>query len=126
MFDSIYIDTWDALACDYLPHVNHLKELARRRLRPGGEILLWGYDIMVRIALKQAQHMLSRRAYFLGVNSEQLAVLKAGQPLFHKMLEWLLRNPACSRVDFLSATYRLATTWQKDLGRLSLERFGYN
>ena len=123
-FDTIYIDTWDALTYNYLPHVNFLKELAGKKLRPGGEILLWGYDLMVRLALEQARHVLQRRAYFLDADPEQLAILKADQPLFHKMIEWFLRNPDCSRDGFLSETYRLATTWRKDLGRLSLERFG--
>ena len=42
------------------------------------------------------------------------------------MLEWFVGNPDCSRGEFLSKTYRLATTWPKDLGRLTLERFGKN
>jgi hypothetical protein len=40
------------------------------------------------------------------------------------MLGWFIRHAACSRDEFLTETYCLATTWQKDLGRLSLDRLG--
>jgi hypothetical protein len=123
-FDTVYIDTWDALTFDYLPHVNYLKRLARRTLRPGGEILLWGYDMMVRFALNQAKHVLSRRDYFLAADKQQLSILSRQQPLFHRILRWFHDHPACSGDELYSETYRLATTWEKDLGRLSLDRLG--
>jgi len=123
-FDTVYIDTWDALTFDYLPHVNYLKELARKTLKPDGEILLWGYELMVRLALQQADHIVSRRDYFLAADKRQLDLMKRQQPLFHKMLTWFLRHAGCSNDEFFTETYRLATTWKKDLGRLSLDRIG--
>jgi Fe-S-cluster containining protein len=123
-FDTIYIDTWDALTYDYLPHVNYLKELARERLKPGGEILLWGYDMMVRFAMNQADHILKRRDYFLNASEQQLRTLERQQPLFHRMIDRLRHHSSCSREEFLTATYCAATTWTKDLGRLSLDRLG--
>lgn len=123
-FDTVYIDTWDALTYEYLPHVNYLKELARKTLKPSGEVLLWGYDLMVRLALRQAGYILSRREYFLAADEQQLNTLDRQQPLFHKMLSWFIGHPACSRDDFFTETYRLATTWKKDMGRLSLDRIG--
>ena len=121
-FDTVYIDTWDALTFDYLPHVNYLKELSRKTLNPGGEILLWGYDLMVRLALGQAKHILSRREHFLAADDSQLKVLERQQPLFYKMLRWLLCHRTCSADEFYTETYRLATSWKKNLGRLSLDR----
>ena len=123
-FDTVYIDTWDALTYDYLPHVNYLKSLARRTLRPGGEVLLWGYDMMVRFALNQAKYILSRREYFQAADEQQLGILNRRQPLFHRMLRWFLGHPACSGDELYTETYRLATSWEKDLGRLSLDRIG--
>ena len=123
-FDTVYIDTWDAVTYDYLPHVNYLKTLAHRTLRPGGEVLLWGYDMMVRFALNQAKHMLSRREYFLAADEQQLDALSRRQPLFHRILRWFLGHPKCSDDELYTETYRLATTWEKELGRLSLDRVG--
>ena len=123
-FDTVYIDTWDALTYNYLPHINYLKELARKTLKPGGEILLWGYDMMVRFALNQADHIWNRRDYFLAADKQQLKILESQQPLFHEMLVWFIHHAGCSRDEFLTETYHLATTWKKDLGRLSLDRIG--
>lgn len=82
------------------------------------------YDMMVRFAIGQAKHILSRREYFLAANDDQLNMLERQQPLFHQMLSWLLCHRDCSADEFYTETYRLATSSKKNLGRLSLDRLG--
>ena len=48
-FDTVFLDTWDTLDAAILPDVNHLRDLARRRLTDDGRVLLWGYRWMVRL-----------------------------------------------------------------------------
>jgi hypothetical protein len=48
-YDTIFLDTWEALDATRLPHVNRLRDLAYRHLSPTGQVLLWGYRWMVRL-----------------------------------------------------------------------------
>ena len=48
-YDTVFLDTWEALDAALLPQVNHLRDQALRHLAPGGEVLLWGYGWMVRL-----------------------------------------------------------------------------
>jgi Fe-S-cluster containining protein len=119
-FDTVYIDTWDALTEEYLPHINYLKKISKRVLKPGGEILFWGYDLMVRMCLNQAKNILSRREYFLGADEWQMKTLANQKPIFYKLVLWFNKHPHCSDEDFYSEAYRLATKEIKNMGVLSL------
>lgn len=48
-YDTIFLDTWDTLDANHLPYINRLRALALRHLAPGGRVLLWGYQWMVRL-----------------------------------------------------------------------------
>ncbi len=48
-YDTIFLDTWDTLDAVQLPDINHLRDLAVCHLAPGGRVLLWGYQWMVRL-----------------------------------------------------------------------------
>ena len=120
-FDTIYIDTWDALVEEYLPHINIIRELSSRVLNPGGEIILWGYDFMLRLCLNQARNILSRREYFLGADKRQLKIVKDQTPLFYNLLKWFKKHPGCSDDDLYEKAYRTATEYCKEMGVLSLD-----
>lgn len=47
VFDTIYLDTWEDAEPRLLPHVNHLVALAGPRCAPDGQILCWGYAVML-------------------------------------------------------------------------------
>jgi hypothetical protein len=48
-YDTIFLDTWATLEPLQLPHVNWLRDVAARRLAPGGRVLAWGYGWMLRL-----------------------------------------------------------------------------
>jgi len=48
-YDTVFLDTWATLDAAGLPAINRLRDLAARRLAPGGRVLLWGYGWMVRL-----------------------------------------------------------------------------
>jgi len=48
-YDTVFLDTWEALDAALLPQINYLRNQALRHLAPGGEVLLWGYGWMVRL-----------------------------------------------------------------------------
>jgi hypothetical protein len=58
-YDTIFLDTWDALDAVELPAINRLRDLAVRHLAPGGRILLWGYRWMVRLFEEACTQVLS-------------------------------------------------------------------
>ena len=122
-FDTVYIDTWDALTEEYLPHINYLLKLSKRVLKPGGEVLFWGYDLMVRLYLDQARNILNRREYFLAADKWQMKTLSKQLPLFHKLVRWLKKHPEYTDDDLYSETYRLAINECKNMGTLSLHNY---
>jgi hypothetical protein len=58
-YDTIFLDTWDTLDAQHLPHVNHLRDRALRHLAPDGHVLLWGYRWMVRLFEDACRQLLS-------------------------------------------------------------------
>ncbi len=119
-YDTIYIDTWDAIYHEYLPHLNELGQLAARVLRPGGEILLWAYDMMVRQFLNTAKLLLERRSAYLSADAARIKQIRQTYPLFQKLVDWLRKHPKCADEELLTAAYQLATTDRSTLGILKL------
>jgi hypothetical protein len=58
-YDTIFLDTWDTLDAAHLPAINRLRDLALRRLAPGGQVLLWGYRWMVRLFEEACRQLLA-------------------------------------------------------------------
>jgi len=119
-YDTIYIDTWDALYTEYLPHLNYLKNKAKKLLNDTGEILMWGYDFTLRVYLETALNIHNRREYFLNARPDQIQTLEKENPMFHKLVQWFHRNPKASLEQLRSAAYKFATSTSKNLGILSL------
>lgn len=90
-FDTIFLDTWDSLEPKRLPEVNALRELAFRRVRCGGRILLWGYRWMVELFARACNEFLScsrdRRSEIIAqsdaTDSDNGAVLRQIDSYFH-------------------------------------------
>lgn len=61
-YDTIFLDTWETLDAAYLPHVNHLRDMAIPHLAGDGHVLLWGYRWMVRLFEEACQRLLSVEA----------------------------------------------------------------
>lgn len=57
-YDTIFLDTWPDLNPVFLPAINRLRDLALQHLDPGGEVLLWGYQWMVRLFLEACEPLL--------------------------------------------------------------------
>lgn len=110
-FDTVYIDTWDSIYHEYLPYLNKLGSLAARIIRPGGEILLWAYDMMVRQFLKTAELIWKRRQAYCAADPAQIENFRQTYPLLHKLAAWLRSHPQCSDEEFRSTAYELAT-WE--------------
>ncbi len=108
-FDTVYIDTWDAIYHEYLPHINDLRRLAIRVLRPGGEVLLWAYDMMVRQFLKTAELIWDRRGNYLKASPAQMKNIRQSYPLLHSLIHWLRVHPKCLNEEFRTTAYQLAT-----------------
>ena len=121
-YDTVYIDTWDALYHEYLPHLNELTQLARRVLRPQGEILLWGYDRMVRDFLRTVSLLTERRGKYLAAGPAQLENIARLYPLLHRLVGWLKQHPDCSNQKLQTEAYRIATRERRNLGILVLSR----
>jgi len=51
LYDTIFLDTWSRIDPALLPEINALRDLALRHLEPGGRVLLWGYNWMLRLFL---------------------------------------------------------------------------
>jgi hypothetical protein len=58
-YDTVFLDTWDALDAAELPRINRLRDLAARHLSPEGQVLLWGYRWMVRLFEDACRQLLS-------------------------------------------------------------------
>ena len=119
-YDTIYIDTWDATYHEYLPHLNELGHLATRTLRPGGEVLLWAYDMMVRQFLHTAKLLLERRPAYLSADAARIGKIRQTYPLFQKLVDWLREHPKCADEELLTQAYQLATRDRNTLGILKL------
>ncbi len=119
-YDTIYIDTWDAIYHEYLPHLNEVRHLATRALRPGGEILLWAYDRMVQQFLNTANLLLERRQAYLAADAARIEQIKQTYPLFQKLVAWLRKHPQCDEEDLRTQAYHLATRDRNTLGILKL------
>lgn len=59
-YDTIFLDTWETLDPLHLPAINRLRDLALRHLAPGGEVLLWGYQWMVRLFVAGCRALLEQ------------------------------------------------------------------
>ncbi len=121
-YDTVYIDTWDAIYNEYLPHLNELTRLAKPVLSPGGEVLLWAFDMMVRDFLQTVQLVIERRDKYQAVAAGQLKNIERQYPLLHRLVLWLKSHPQCSGEELLTEGYRLATKESRNLGLLILSR----
>ena len=121
-YDTVYIDTWDAIYNEYLPHLNELTRLAKPILRPGGEVLLWAFDMMVRDFLQTVTLVVERRQKYAVMNKGQMKNLKLRYPLLHRLVTWLWKHPESSDEELRSEGYRLATKESRNLGMLVLSR----
>lgn len=119
-YDTVYIDTWDAIYNEYLPHLNELTRLAKPVLRTGGEILLWAFDLMVQAMLETAQLVLDRRKKYLAIGTKQLENIEHLYPQMHRLVEWLREHPKATDDAVRTAAYRLATMECHNLGVLAL------
>ncbi len=119
-FDTIFFDTWDALFLEYLPHCNFLTDISLGILNENGEILHWGYDLMVRDFLKQAEIIFSLKESFLSLTINEISRMSVAFPLFRNLLIWLTKNPNCSKDDLLQKAYQLGTEQSQNLGILKL------
>ncbi len=119
-FDTIFFDTWDALFLEYLPHCNFLTNLSLGNLNDNGEILHWGYDLMVRDFLKQTEIVYSLKESFLCLTINEISRMAVAFPLFRSLLTWLSKNPKCNKNDLLQKAYELATEQSQNLGILKL------
>ena len=119
-YHTIYIDTWDAIYHEYLPHLNELSHLGRRLLQPGGEILLWAYDMMVRQFMDSARNLLPRRTAYLQAGEDRIEGIRHTYPLLHRLVDYLRTHPDCPDSPLLTHAYRLATRERNALGILKL------
>ncbi len=83
-YDTVYVDTWDAIYHEYLPHLNELNRLAEPILNPGGEILLWARDLMVRHFLGTTSLVAERRVKYVNASAAQMANIAKQYPLLHR------------------------------------------
>ncbi len=76
-FDTIYLDTWEDADARFLPHVNHLIQLALAKCAPDGQIYCWGYammvDTFVRDALMYAEKEFDLQRFHLDPALQQYA-----------------------------------------------------
>lgn len=76
-FDTIYLDTWEDADARFLPHVNHLIQLALPKCAPEGQIHCWGYammvDTFVRDALMYAEKEFDLQQFHLDPALQQYA-----------------------------------------------------
>jgi hypothetical protein len=76
-FDTIYLDTWEDADARFLPHVNHLIQLALPISAPEGQIHCWGYammvDTFVRDALMYAEKEFDLQPFHLDPALQQYA-----------------------------------------------------
>lgn len=86
-YDTIFLDTWPDLDPILLPSINHLRDLALEHLAPGGEVLLWGYQWMVRLFLDACEQLLRVPAIQRASWLEQSA---GASPAAHDLLSPLL------------------------------------
>ncbi len=82
-YDTIFLDTWDTLDAANLPVVNRLRNLALRRLAPGGQVLLWGYRWMLGLLEEACRRLLSVEP---GRRHQWLAVMTRKRPDVWRML----------------------------------------
>ncbi len=83
LYDTIFLDTWATLDAVLLPGINTLREAARAHLKPGGEVLLWGYGWMLRLYLSACETLLEVPA---AARETWLASAAAGRPDVWAML----------------------------------------
>ncbi len=119
-YDTVYIDTWDSIYHEYLPHLNYLTKLCKKVLRPGGEILLWAFDRMLQAFLQTARDLYTRRQNYLAVSPQKLENIQKQYPLLHKLVLWLREHPESTLEDLQTQAYKLATRQRSDLGILKL------
>jgi hypothetical protein len=98
-YDTIFLDTWETLDAVHLPHINRMREQARRHLAPEGQILLWGYRWMVDLFLDACRQILMlpptpRESTLAAADAQANAMLApvvehfAGQIWNEQMLTW--------------------------------------
>lgn len=119
-YDVVYIDTWDAIYHEYLPHLNELTALAKRVLNPNGEILLWAFDLKVRSFLETAKDLFLKKEKFIMASEDQLHRIQVEYPLLYLLVIWLRSHPQCSGDELQDESYRLAVSQAKNQGMLKL------
>ncbi len=100
LYDTIFLDTWDVLDAVHLPHINHLRDLAKKHVKPDGKILLWGYVWMLKLFSTAVELMFSqsigkRRLWLQQATNERPDVYDLLQPV----LEYGNDNPNASQTD---------------------------
>lgn len=121
-YDTVYVDTWDAIYHEYLPHLNELGHRAARIVKPGGEVLLWARDLMVRHFLRSARLVVERREKYVRATASQMAEIARLYPLLHTLVCWLKEHPNGTDEALLTEAHALATRERRDLGLLTLAR----
>lgn len=119
-YDTVYVDTWDAIYHEYLPHTNELKERAKRLLKPGGEILLWAYDLMIRNYLNTVLSIIHRKRTYLGMSPNELERGFKNYPLLLSLINWMRSNPQADNDEIKTTAYKLAVEKRQELGDLKL------
>lgn len=89
LYDTIFLDTWSTLDATLLPEINTLREAARNHLKPGGEVLLWGYGWILRLYLSACETLLAVPA---GARETWLASAAAGRPQVVDLLKPVLAH----------------------------------
>jgi spermidine synthase len=122
-FDTVYLDTWDAIYHEYLPHVNRLSGMAERVLKPGGEVLLWAHEMMIRHYLQTVKNIIENREKYANLGRERWEGLRHYYPLVHRFVEGFLERPQDSDEVLKTRAYEIAARSSKDMGVLKLSRF---
>ncbi|NDJ53145.1 MAG: hypothetical protein GYB68_08695 [Chloroflexi bacterium] len=85
-YDTIFLDVWDTINPLHLPWINGLRDQALQIVKPDGQVLLWGYGLMLRLFEDACRQLLSvtpseREAYFDEVRTAQPGTLALLRPV---------------------------------------------
>ena len=119
-YDTVYIDTWDALYHEYLPHINVLATMSQRVLRDSGEILLWGYSMMIQMFLSTTRDLYDKKHEYCTATDTQIAKIELQYPLLLKLVLWMRSHPRCNTYELLEQALIVATTSEWERGILKI------
>lgn len=99
-YDTIFLDTWDVLDAVHLPHINYLRDLAKKHVKPEGKILLWGYVWMLKLFSTAVELMFNEP---IASRKRWLAQATSDRPDVYQLLLPVLQhgdeNPTASQTD---------------------------